>query len=63
MLYQQKVLGFIAGYCMVNGMFYALSQLNVRSKASQTAGGRPSAGSYTFNPKIEIILPRPGIVT
>jgi calpain-7 len=35
----------------------------IRSKATQSAGGRPSAGSYNSNPKVEVILPKPGSIT
>jgi calpain-7 len=37
--------------------------LTVRTKGSQNAGGRPSAGSYSSNPKIEVILPKAGSIT
>jgi calpain-7 len=39
-----------------------MTPLTFRIKG-QSAGGRPSAGSYSSNPKVEVILPKPGIIT
>jgi len=41
----------------------SVQSLTIRSKATQSAGGRPSAGSYISNPKVEVILPKPGSIT
>ena len=46
---------------MVSGP--SVQPLIIRSKATQSAGGRPSTGSYSSNPKVEVILPKPGNIT
>ena len=52
---------------MVNGECRSVhstnDRLTTRTKASQNAGGRPSAGLYSSNPKVEVILPKPGSIT
>jgi hypothetical protein len=63
MPYRPKVLGYTVGWCTVDGKWTKrVTPLTFRIKG-QSAGGRPSAGSYSSNPKVEVILPKPGSIT